>query len=559
MNFFRIQSAFFVIACFFCSALAGASERTSLTIGIVQEWNQFNPVNSSLASTAALSHFVQRQMVNRDEKGMVIPEVATQIPTLKNKKVKIQTINGKKKVVAEWEIQSSAVWGDGKPITCEDWKLGWQVGLSENVSASDRGSYSKIEKMECDAKKPRAAILTYATDEWTFDRDLPPLLPAHLESAVFEKWKNQKEAYDQNSIFVKEPTNPGLYNGPYLVKEFKLGSHIVFELNPKFAGPAAKIPRIVVKHIGDTKTLRANLETKQLDVISSIGFPPDLAMALANESANSKLSYKVVFRDSPIFQGIFFNMEDPVLKDPKVREALAKAIDKEELSQAFFRGRLKPAHTFIPMTNPAFVQKKSEFSLSEAKKILENSGWKVGPSGVRQKNGQNLSVVYRTSAGILVLETIQTYICSQLKKIGAECSIKNQPPRVLLGDTVSKGDFSMVMFGWPVATDSSLRGQFASTEIPTKENSWTGQNSLRWRSATVDRIVKSFDQEWSYKKRLELVRELDREIQRDRPMVPLYHRREAVVLPSSLQGFENDFSGTGFSYPERWHFEPILN
>ena len=536
-----------------------AEDRNSLTIGIVQEWNQFNPVNSALSSTAALSHFVQRQMVNRDEKGVVIPEVAVEIPSIKNKKVSLQTFNGRKKVVAQWAIKKTAVWGDGQPITCEDWNLGWQAGLSENVSAIDRTSYNKIEKFECDKKNPKIARLTYATDEWTFDRDLPPLLPSHLERVVFEKWKNQKEAYDQNSVFVKDPTNPGLYNGPYLVKEFKLGSHIVFELNPHFDGSPAKIQKIIVKHIGDTKTLRANLDTKQIDVVSSIGFPPDLAMALDAESAKSKVGYKVIFRDSPIFQGLFFNLEDPVLKDPKVREAFAKSIDKHELSQAFFQGRLKPANTFIPMTNPAFEQKKSEFSLGDAKKILDEAGWKPSPTGVREKNGQKLSVVYRTSAGILVLETIQVYVCSQLKKIGAECLIKNQPPRVLLGDTVSKGDFSMVMFGWPVATDSSLRGQFASTEIPTKENSWTGQNSLRWKSSTVDRIVKEFDQEWSYQKRVELVRALDREILKDRPLVPLYHRREAVVLPANLQGFENDFSGTGFGYPEKWRFDSKLN
>jgi peptide/nickel transport system substrate-binding protein len=523
-----------------------------LKIAIVQEWNQFNPVTVNLASTESFLPFVIRPMVTRNAHGDVIADLAEKIPSKKDKLIELVKSNGMSKVVAQWTIRANANWGDGLPVTCKDWWLGWQVGLSPNVSTEEKNIFEKIENIEWTEQKPKLCKVTYKNDDWTYDRDLPPLLPAHLEQAVFEKWKGQPQAYEQNSNFIKDPTNKGLYSGPYVVDEYALGSHFLLSRNKYFFGTTPKIERILVKHIGETSTLKSHLQTNEVNMISAVGLPPDLALTLDEDFQKSKAPSTVVFLDSPIFQGLFFNLDNEILKDLKVREALWKSIDKQELTKAFFQGKLKPAETFLAPQNPAFQAQSSQYSPSAARALLDEAGWKADGKGMRSKDGRPLILEFRTSAGIKILETIQTYICSQFQKVGAQCVVKNQPPRVFLGDSVPHGDFALAMFGQPVLPDTSLRGIFASTEIPSKENAWTGQNVFHLKNAQLDERLKSFDREWSSKKRLALIKEMENILLKEKPFVPIYHRREAVIMPKNLVGFQSDISGTGFLFPEKW-------
>jgi len=530
----------------------GAEPVPVLKIAIVQEWNQFNPVTVNLASTEAFLHFVVRPMVTRDAKGALVADIAEKIPSKKEGLVQIVNVNGKKKVVAQWAIRAKANWGDGQPVTCKDWWLGWQVGLNPNVSTTEKNIFAKIENIEWTPQKPKVCKVTYANDDWTFDRELPALLPAHLEEAVFEKWKGQPQAYEQNTNYVKDPTNKGLYSGPYIVDQYALGSHFLLSKNIQFFGQAPSIERILVKHIGETSTLKSHLQTNEVNMISAVGFPPDLALTMADDFEKNKASSTVVFLDSPIFQGLFFNMENEILKDIKVREALWKTIDKQELTKAFFQGKLKPAETFLAPQNPAFKVRDSQFSTTHAKKLLEEAGWRPNAQGLRSKDGKALVLEFRTSAGIKILETIQTYICNQFQKVGAQCVVKNQPPRIFLGDSVPHGDFALAMFGQPILPEASMRGYFASTEIPSKENAWAGGNVTRLKDFVLDERLKSFDREWSSGKRLGLVKEMEALLLKEKPFIPIYHRREAVVMPKNLTGFQSDISGTGFLFPENW-------
>lgn len=530
------------------------ADEIPLKIAVVQEFGQFNPITLNLASTEAFLHFVMRGLTAQDAKGALIPDLADSIPSLKNKTATEITDNKVKKIKATWTIKKSALWSDGKPVVCQDWWLGWQAGLSANTMTQEKTLYSKIEKIEWVPAQPKKCTVTYTTNSWAFDRDLPYPIPYHLENAVFEKWKNQKEAYDQNSLYVTAPATPGLYNGPYVIDEFKLGSHFILSVNPYFFGDKPKIAKISVEHLGESNSLQAHLKTKSINMISAVGFPPDLAFAFAD--AEKENEYKVFFQDSPIFQGLFFNHESPLLSDLNIRKALSMAINKKKLTDAFFGSKLKPAETFIPPNFSEFVQHPATYNKAEAQKILDADGWKiVEGKKFRMKNGKELVIDFKTSSGIKILETIQVFICSEFAQIQVGCSIKNQPPRILLGDTTAKGEFEMAMFGNSILPDSSLTSLFSSKEIPTKENSWTGANNLRWKSAKADELLAKFDQEPSHTKRSKILASLEKEILDQVVFIPVYHRREAAVIPNRLTGFTYLDKGTNFMFPERWELK----
>ncbi len=527
------------------------AEEFPLRIGVVQEYGQFNPITMNLASTEAFMHFVMRELTTRDEKGHIIADLAEKVPSLENKLAKIiSTRSAAKKLVATWNIKNNAKWSDGKTITCQDLWLGWQVGLSPNTGTTEKTMYTKIEKIEWSEAKSQLCTITYTNTSWTFDRDLPYPIPYHLENSVFTKYRQQKEAYDQNSLYVTSPSTLGLYSGPYMLSEFKLGSHFILVKNPHFFGTPAKIEKIMVKHIGDSSTLAAHLKTGAINMVSAVGFPPDLALSFAD--AEAKENYHVFFQDSPIFQGLFFNHENEFLKEVNLRKAIAYSIDKKKLTDAFFKSKFKPAETFLPPSFSEFKQKPATLNIDKAKKLLSEAGWITTDNKVRTKNGKSLVIDFKTSAGLKILETIQVYICNEFSKIQVGCSIKNQPPRILLGDTITKGEFGMALYGNSILPDTSLASLFSSKEIPRAENSWTGGNNLRWKSAKMDQLVLQFDQENNQQKRNKYLVAMETEILDQAAFVPIYHRKEASVMPKELTGLTYLSKGTNFIFPERW-------
>ena len=105
--------------------------------------------------------------------------------------------------------------------------------------------------------------------------------------------------------------------------EFKLGSHIILTRNKYFYGTKPEFEKIIVTHIPDTSSLKANLSTHQIDGISAVGFPPDTAITMDEDFHDKNSLYQVHFQNSAIFQGVFFNLDNEILKDKKIREALS--------------------------------------------------------------------------------------------------------------------------------------------------------------------------------------------------------------------------------------------
>lgn len=510
----------------------------TLNIALIQEWSAFNPITSQLASNEAIFPFIQRRMVAREADGRVTADVAETVPALQKNK-------------ATWVIRKNARWADGTQITCADWELGWKAGLNPKTSVETRVVYSKISQIEWSKDSANICQVTYTKADWSYDRDLPPLLPSHLEQSTFNKFKNETEGYDRNTTYISAPTNKGLYNGPYYVSEFKLGSHIILERNENFYGKRPQIEKIIFKYIADTSALKAHLLSGQINAISAVGFPPDTALMMSEEF-NRSSPHQVRFQNSGIFQGVYFNLDNPLLKDVVVREALSRAIDKEKIVAAFFNNKLEAANGILSPLHPAYQKTEPIYSKKIASDILEKSGWKKAANGIREKNGKPLTFTFKTSAGLKVLENIQLAICSDFKSIGISCLIKNEPPRILLGRSVPRGEFDLAMYGQPIPADSSISTYFSSKEIPTAKNSWAGGNAIRLNSSEIDALLNQFEKENTRAKRDQAVQKISAYFQNQYTMIPLYHRREAIVLPKSLTGLTDSYDGTSFAAPENW-------
>ena len=524
-----------------------------LKIGINQEFENFNPLIQSMSATGYMEHMVNRPLVTINADGKWVPMLAKQIPTIENGAVKIVDKGGKKKLVAIRELLDNANWGDGKPVICEDIAFSLKVANSPNVSVGEKEQYTQVESIEADPKNPKKCTFTYSPAKWDyFQLGTFWVLPKHLEEPIFKKFGALKEGYEKNSLYSKDPTNPGLYNGPYLMSEMQLGDHVSFVPNPQFYGEPAKIKHIIVKLIPNSGTLEANLRSETIDMISSLGLALDQGLAFDKKVKAENLGYKVLFEPSATYEHIDLNLDNPALKDVRVRKALNYSINREELVNSLFEGKQSPAIHAVTPKDPWFTDDPAKvtiykYSSREAERLLDEAGWKMGSDGIRVKNGKRLSFTLMTTAGNKTRELVQVYLQNKWKQVGIEVNSRNEPARVFFGETTKKRQFdSMALFAWVSSPENNPKSTFTTNNIPTLKNGWSGQNFMGWSNPKVDEILYKMDNEFDAKKRIEMVHEVLKYYTDDVPVLPLYYRSDIAVIPNQLKNFRL----TGHQFPE---------
>lgn len=534
-----------------------------LKIGISQEFENMNPLIASMSATNYMYRMVGRYLVTLNPEGKWVPQLAKEIPSIENKTAEIVTINGKKTVVAHWEILENAKWSDGVPVTCADFDFATKVAASPNVAIAEKETYTQVQKIEWDEKNPKKCKFTYDKARWDFYQlgTFAPL-PKHIEEPVYNQHKDEKEGYEKNSNYVKNPTMPGLYNGPFVIKEIKLGSHVAFTTNPHFYGNAASIKNVVVKVIPNTGTMEANLRSGTINMISTIGISLDQALELEKKVKAENLPFVVSYVPSLTYEHIDLNLDNPILKDVRVRKALVHAINRDDLVNSLFEGKQQAAlHNVSPkdswFTNDPKVITIYNYSKETANKLLDQAGWKMGPDNYRYKDGKKLSLTIMTTAGNKNRETVQVYLQEQWKQIGIELLIKNEPARVFFGETTKKRKFeAMAMFAWVSSPESTPRSNFHSKSIPTEKNGWSGQNNPGWVNPKVDKLIDQLDVEFDAEKRKKLSWEIQKIYTEEVPVIPMFYRADISVNPTNLKNFRaagHQFSET--NEIENWVIE----
>lgn len=532
---------------------AGAAKDT-LQIGILAEFESLNPMIQQQAASSWVLSMAHRKVFALTPDGKWYSPVFKKVPTVENKLARIKG----KTLESSVEILDEAKWGDGTPITCKDLELSWQIGKSDNVSVPEREPYDMISEIRIDAANPKKCVVVMNKVVYNYLNMFPELIPAHLEAKVFEEFKGKPQGYDQNSLYVRNPTNPGLWFGPFVVTEVKLGSHIILAANPQFYGKKPYFKKVVVKLLPNANTHISNIKSGSVDMIASAGgIGLDQAVVFDKETKRDNLPYVVVFQDGIVYAHVDFNLDNPILADLKVRRALSYGFNKKEMIETILEGKGIPAIGNVTPTSPWFNDKvmKYGFDKKMAAKLLDEAGWKLGPDGFRAKDGKRMTLQMMAVGGVKMNDLLMTYMQAQLKAIGVEITIKTEPARVFFGETVKKRQFDLALYAWSSQPESSPRSQLHSSSIPSAANSYSGQNSPGYKNAEVDKLIDELEVELNNPKRYAIAKKILAHYAEDVPVLPLYFRPVNSIVPKDLKGFR--LSGHLFYETlaiEDWHY-----
>jgi peptide/nickel transport system substrate-binding protein len=534
-----------------------------LTIGITQEFESLNPINSQMVASRHLYFMAAHPLVFVNHDWQWACKLCKTLPTIKNGLAEIKKEGKSKKLFVHWELKPGLVWGDGQPITGFDFKLGWEVGNNPNITTASKELFHRIERVTIDKKNPRKFTTVFREVRYDYYQiGQIFLLPTHIEGPIYERTKDKATVYEKQTAYNTDPLNPGLYSGPYLVKELKLGSHVILEQNPKYYGQKPAIKTIIFKLIPNTQTLEANLLSGTIDMISELGISFDQALAFEKRLKEDPLlqkRFKILFADGLVYEHIDLNLRNPVLADANVRKALVYSIDRDKLVNALFQGRQKKAKSNIHPRDVYFTDDVVEYPYDpkKASALLDAAGWKIAEDGFRRKDGAKLALTIMTTAQNKTRELVEVFLQEQWKKVGIAIEIKNEPARVFFGETTRKIKFTgLAMYAWLSQPDLPPRSMLHSDEIPTSNNGYRGQNFTSWRNKRVDELFDKVVLEFDLEKRKKMMAEIQKAYTDEVPVIPLYMRAEIAVIPKSLRGFQI----TGHQYPsvldaDKWRIE----
>ena len=519
------------------------AERDVLTIGIGQFPSSFHPGIESMMAKAYVLGLARRPFTVYDSDWKLVCMLCVELPTIENGLARPETTpDGKQGIAATFRIRPEARWGDGTPVTTRDVTFTWEVGRHAKSGVMPKEFYRSLYRI--DALDDRTFTLHFDKRHFDYNAiDSLELLPAHIEREAFA----DPEAYRFRTRYATQTTNTGLYNGPYVISEVVAGSHVVLARNPHWWGKPPAFSRIVVRSIDNTAALEANLLSGSIDMIAGeIGLNVDQAVAFKARHGDR---FRVLYKPGLVYEHVDVNLDNPILADRRVRQALLYALDREAIVGQVFAGHQPVADTSVSPLDQMYADDVRRYGHDPdaTARLLDQAGWGKLVNGVRVDDaGRPLQLEIMTTAGDRTRELIQQVLQSQWKRAGIDVRIRNQPARVFFGDTVSRRQFpGMAMFAWISGPESVPRTTLHSREIPAADNGWAGQNYGGYRNAEVDALIEAIEVELDVGKRRTLWHRLQAIYADELPALPLFFRANPFVLPPWLKGVVP----TGHQYP----------
>jgi peptide/nickel transport system substrate-binding protein len=521
-----------------------------LTIGIAEFPASLHPSIDALLIKNYVLGFGIRTITTYDRDGRLICLLCSEVPTLQNGLAKvIDTPGGGHGMDVTIKLKPDLAWGDGVPVTAKDLAFTWRIGHDPSTGFSNSNSWARASGV--DVIDDHTAVLHLPKVLVSFAQ-WDHILPEHIEGPIFDKSKGAAD-YINNTGFNHDPTNPGLWDGPYMITSYQTGAQIVLSPNPHWAGTKPGFKHIVLRYIGDTAALQANLLSGDIDLDNNLTLDQVLALQRAHPD-----QFDYTFSPSLTYGHLDVQKDNPFLQDVRVRRAMLMSIDRHTMDQKLFDNRQIIANSFVSPKNPFFDPTIPEvpYDPAGARKLLAEAGWTPGPDGVlRNAAGQRFSIEFLGASGFRINDLEMAVMQSQWKQVGIEVTLRTEPSRTLFGTTTKHRAFTgLVMYTWTSNVGESPRLTLGGDQIPTEANNWGGANFLGFANKQFDADIVTSETDLDVAHQKAAWADMQRIYADALPALPLFISSIPQAVPKWLAGFGPSGTGQPFTQQaENWH------
>ena len=395
-------------------------------------------------------------------------------------------------------------------------------GTNKAFAVISTTGYDKMESV-VQGKTKFDVIVTFKETYADWQPMFGALKPASLTATP--------EAFNNSWKLAPNPTS-----GPFIWDGVdNTAKTITVKRNPKWWGEKPYLDRIVFKQVPQAAQIDAllNGEIDYMDV--SID-----ANAVKRVKADKGKKVRLDTNVSPTFEHLTFGPFNAVTGDVAVRQALALALDREQIAVAIqspivgkknvavLNNRIFMKGLYCNQDNSGSFGKRD---LKAARALLDKAGWTVGSDGIRSKNGVRLSIVTKYPSGNDARRDIILLSTAMAKEVGIELVPTLIPSADYFVKHITQpANFELAVFAW-VGT------AYPIASSPNVYKTDSAQNFPKISSALVDSLGVRANQILALPKRCELMNQMDKELWKIMPSIPLYQRPNAVAVAKKLANF----------------------
>ncbi|TAM56375.1 peptide ABC transporter substrate-binding protein [bacterium] len=457
--------------------------------------------------------------IDIDPSGRRIPELLRRIPTRTNGGI---SPDGR---TITYHLRPNVRWQDGALVTSADVLFSLHALMDPRNPVRSRAGYDLVER----AAAPDAhTVVFHLRRPWApavesfFSYGAVPqyVLPAHVLSG-------------QGPLLHATFNAAPVCDGPYVLRSWHRGERLVYAANARYWRGTPKVAQLILRIVPDPGT---NLTLLQSGASDWNLIAPAQQPALAGVGG-----LRYAYAPLALVAGVAINLSHPPLDDVRVRRALAAAIDRGTISKKITLGRYPATDTDQPRLSWAYDPraKLPAYDPAAANHLLDQAGWRRGPSGIRAKNGRQLSLTYvqfpESTTGVRAAAAIQL----DLHAVGIEMRIKSVSNAQLFlpkseGGLLALGNFDLAYVVWPMGSDPD-DSTLLTCNAPA--------NYMRYCNPLVDRLEQAALGTYDQAARKRDYQRIQRIVAADVPIVYLFNPTYIYAYRERLR----NFAPSGFS------------
>lgn len=424
-----------------------------------------------------------------------------------------------------FKLREGVKWHDGEPFTSEDVKFSVE-SIIRPYHSRGGALFGDVEAIETPDPltvvfKLKAPIPYFLKG---FQPSEAPMMPKHKFAGID---LTKAASVRQADVLTKQPVG----TGPFKLKEWQRGSHIILERNPTYwrAG-LPYLDQVILRVLPDGAARAIAVEKGEVDLAPQSALPEPELQRLSKLPA-LETSEKGAEALGPNMW-LEVNLREPPLSDLRVRQAISMALDRSKIIDVIWYGYGKPGIGPIVSSDPNFFNKKLKpyvYDPRRAAQLLDEAGFKRGADGVRFR---------MTFHGLPYGESwtrLAEYVKQELGKLGIVVELKS---------TDLAGFLKAVYGDWAYQVASLFQHNYADPTIGVERSYLSSNirqgaafmNSMGYRNARVDELFAQAKRELDPAKRKAQFDEIQQIIHDEQPVIYLMEMQYVHIWNKRVQG-----------------------
>jgi peptide/nickel transport system substrate-binding protein len=501
-------------------ALPGDAAQQTLTIAIESDPTNIDPRFGTDVNSSRVHQIVGNGLIQKDAKSNLVPDLAERWENPDEK-------------TYIFHLKKGITFHDGTELTAEDVKFTFESIIDPEMNSPKAGAYQQLDTIE---------VLDPYTVKFTLKDVFAPFL---IEMAHPIMPKQATEAQRDRKF-----TESLVGTGPFKLVDWKHDEELVFEANPEYFEGAPKLEKIIFKVIPEEKTRFLELAYGKVDFVQNALDPQTITLIKNGENLPKKpKALQVIAEESVLIYYMGFNLEDPILSDVNVRQAISYAIDRQLIVDHLLEGQASLATGLLSPSNWAYEPdvKTYAYDPEKAKALLDEAGY-PDPDGDGPES--RFTIVYKTSTDPLRM-LIGQVLQDQFKQVGIEISEIQTFEWAKFYQDIIDGNFQIYTLRWVGITEPDIfYSIFHSSMIPPN-----GRNRGRYVNAGIDELTERGRLAIDVEERKQAYSEIQKILAEDLPYVFLWYPHNIVVMDEKIRGFTLYPDGDFASFQEMWFEE----